>query len=98
MTEDITTALITRLQPLFYFIGLAVVLAIVSFGGTIVNLFLKSRRKEEDTLQERLKSLEQSVNQSALALVRIEVKLEFVIDKYNKDLINLGKKIRDLQI
>jgi hypothetical protein len=77
--DAITAALIKQLQPLFYYLGAGMVLIFVAFGGTILKLWMDSRKDKElkDTsVLERL--------------IKVEVKLDKVID----DLNNIGKKVR----
>jgi hypothetical protein len=91
MTDQVTEALIGRLQPLFYFIGLFVVLGFVSFGGTILGWYFKARNKKEDTIT-------QSLSANTIAIARLEAKLDIFIEKHDKDLRNLGNKIKNLEV
>lgn len=90
MTDALATALIERLNPLLYFIGLMVVLGFVSFGGTILSWYFKSKEKKDD-------SIRQALSENTVAISRVEAKLDLWVSKMDKDLINLGNKIKDLQ-
>ena len=89
MSEEIVQALITRLQPLFYFIGLFVVLGFVSFGGTILSWYWKSKNKKEDHIT-------QTLSNNTVAIARIEAKLDVFIEKHDKDMNNLGRRVKEL--
>jgi hypothetical protein len=91
MSDQIAEALINKLHPVLYFIGLFVVLGIMSFGGTLVSMWFKSRDKKEDAMT-------QGLSQNTIAIARIEAKLDLFIESHNRDLNNLGNKIRKLDI
>jgi hypothetical protein len=90
MSDQVADALIGRLQPLFYFIGLFVVLGFVSFGGTILGWYFKSRNKKEDAIS-------QALSGNTVAIARLEAKLDIFIEKHDKDLRNLGNKIKNME-
>jgi uncharacterized coiled-coil protein SlyX len=97
MTEDaLAGALIAKLQPAFYTIGLIVVFIFVSFGGTIISLWWKARNKEQDKLTNTLESLQRLLAENTLSITKMDAKLELYIEKHEKDLNNLGNKIRSM--
>ena len=98
MSDEVVAGLITRLQPAFYFIGLSVVLGIVSFGGTIVNLFWKKRETESTKLEETLQSIKRALESNTISIVQLETKIDMLSERYDKDLQNLGNKLRNLQV
>lgn len=98
MPDQIVGALIEKLEPMLYVVGLLVVLGIISFGGSIASFLWKTKHKEEDKLQNTIESLRQGVAQNSLALAKIEAKLEIFIEQHNKDLNGLGTKIRNLSV
>jgi hypothetical protein len=91
MSDEIVQALITRLQPAFYIIGILVVLGIISFGGTIISLWYKNKEKHDDAISQALAA-------NTVAIARIESKLDIYIAKTEKDLNGLGKKIREIEV
>lgn len=91
MSDQIVEALITKLQPLFYFIGLFVVIGIVSFGGTLISLWFKNKEKKDDALLRGL-------SENTIAIARLESKLDMYIQKTEKDINGLGTKIRNLDL
>jgi hypothetical protein len=97
MTDELATALIARLNPILYFIGLMVVLGLVSFGGTIISLWWKNRTKQEDKLESKIQSMCQALSDNTISISRIEAKLDLWVNRVDKDLNGLGDKIRDLE-
>jgi hypothetical protein len=93
--EQLATALIARLQPILYIIGLVVVFIFVSFGGTIISLWVKSRDKQSSKLEEILGDLKRLGAQHTLEIGKLETKLQIYIEKYDKDLRNLSNKIKN---
>ena len=89
MEDQLTAALIARLNPILYVIGLLVVLGFVSFGGTILSWYFKSKEKKDD-------SISQSLAANTVAIARLESKIDIFIAQHDKDLRNLGDKIRAL--
>jgi hypothetical protein len=81
----------TKLQPAFYFIGLFVVLGLVSFGGTLVSLWFKNKEKHDDAIVKGL-------SENTIAIARIEAKLDLYIQQTEKDLNGLGAKLRSLDL
>ena len=72
MSEDaLANALISKLQPVFYIIGLIVVLGITSFGGTLITLWMKSRDKKENQVT-------QALSDNTVAIARLESKLDLI--------------------
>jgi uncharacterized coiled-coil protein SlyX len=98
MEDQLATALIARMQPTFYFIGLIVVFLFISFGGTIISLWWKARNKEQDKLSNTLESLQRLLAENTLSITKMDAKLELYIQKHEKDLNNLGNKIRNLDV
>lgn len=86
MQEQLTQALMAKLEPMFYLIGVMVVLGIVSFGGTILTLMSKSKQRRDD-----------DIAQNAVNIAKLEGKLDLFIEQSNKDLNGLGNKIRKIQ-
>jgi hypothetical protein len=91
MQDALTQALIAKLNPLLYGIGLIVVLGLVSFGGTILSWYFKSKEKRDD-------SISQALAANTVAIARLESKLDIFISQHDKDLKNLGDKIRAIDI
>lgn len=91
MEDALATALISKLQPILYFIGLFVVLGMISFGGTLLSIWLKGRDKKEDAVT-------QGLAQNTIAIARIEAKLDIFIERHDKDLMNLGRKVKELSV
>ena len=98
MEDQLATALIARMQPILYFIGLGFVLFMVSFGGTIISLFWKGRGQEQKKLLGSIEDLKQDVVALTISHAKMESKLDTYIDQSNKDLNNLGNKSRNLQV
>ena len=95
MEDQLAAALIGRLQPILYIIGLVVVFILVSFGGTIISLWVKSRDKQSDKLEEILGDLKLLGAQHTLEIGKLDAKLQIYIEKYDKDLRNLSNKIKN---
>ena len=91
MTDALTQALVNKLEPILYLIGLVVVLGILSFGGTLFSLWFKRKEKQDDAVLNGL-------SQNTIAIARMEAKLDMYIQKTEKDLINLGTKIKMLDV
>jgi hypothetical protein len=91
MEDALATALIAKLQPILYFIGLFVVLGMVSFGGTIVSVWLKTKEKKED-------SVTQALAENTIAIARLDAKFDLFVARHEKDLQGLGNKIRNLEV
>ena len=91
MADELTKALIERLNPLLYVIGLVVVLGFISFGGTILSWYFKSKEKKDE-------SILRGINENTIAIARIEAKLDLFVNKFDKDLNNIGKKVKQLQV
>jgi hypothetical protein len=91
MEDQLTAALIARLNPFLYIIGLLVVLGVVSFGGTIISLWWKAKEKKDD-------SISRAIGENTIAIARVESKLDLLAQRYDKDLNALGSKIRRLEV
>jgi len=91
MEDQLTAALIARLQPILYVIGLLVVLGFISFGGTILSWFLNRKEKRDDALLN-------SVNENTIAIARLDAKFDLFVQRHEKDLQGLGNKIRNLEV
>lgn len=91
MEDQLVAALIAKLQPVLYIIGLLVVLGFVSFGGTILSLWFQSKTKKDD-------SINQTLGENTIAIARLEAKFDLFIERHDKDLNNLGKKVKELSI
>ena len=90
LSDAIATALIERLNPLLYFIGLMVVLGFVSFGGTILSWYFKSKEKKDS-------SILNAINENTIAIARVEAKLDLFVSRHEKDINALGSKVRRLE-
>lgn len=91
MGDQVAEALIAKLQPIMYFIGLFVVLGITSFGGTILSWYWKSKGKKEDAVA-------QGLSANTVAIARLEAKLDLFMERHDKDLKGLGDKIRSIEV
>lgn len=96
MNEQIAQLLMTKLEPYFYLIGSLVVMGIISFGGSIISLYWKSKTKSEDKLETQLEFLKQGLAAIQLSQARLEGKLDVFMEQSNKDINNLGNKLRGL--
>lgn len=94
MQDAITQALVAKLDPLLYTIGLLVVIGIVTFGSTLISLIWRSKESQSQKLQEQIEALRQVSEQNSLSLARLEGKLEIFIQQTNKDLNGIGNKLR----
>lgn len=90
MEDQLATALIARLNPILYFIGLLVVLGVVSFGGTILSWYFKSKEKKDN-------SISQAISDNTIAIARVEAKLDLFVQRHEKDINALGHKVRQLE-
>jgi hypothetical protein len=91
MTDQLATELISRLNPFLYVIGLVVVLGFVSFGGTILSWYFKSKEKRDD-------SILSSINENTIAIARLEAKLDLFVQRHEKDINAIGDKVRRLEV
>jgi len=90
MSDQIAAALIERLNPFLYLIGLGFVLFIITFGGTLISLWWKSKEKKDD-------SIARAISENTIAISRVEAKLDLWVSKMDKDLNGLGAKLRNLE-
>ena len=90
MEDQFVTALIAKLQPGFYIIGLVVVLGFISFGGTILSWYFKSKEKKDDSIM-------RGINENTIAIARIEAKLDLFVNRHEKDINAIGAKVRRLE-
>jgi hypothetical protein len=79
-------------------IGLGFVLFMISFGGTIVSIFWKARGKQESKLLGSIESLERGVVALTISHAKLEAKIDMLAERYDKDINNLGSKLRNLQV
>ena len=63
----------------------------ISFGGSLLSIWLKSRDKKEDAVT-------QGLAQNTIAIARLEAKFDMFIEKHDKDINNLGRRVKDLQV
>lgn len=84
--------LLQKLQPFFYVMGMI----IVSQLGLIINVWLKRSEKKEDKLEARLKAIEDGVHEIDESIIRLETKLEVTAGKHERDINNLGAKVRTI--
>ena len=98
MQDAIVEALISKLNPALYFIGLLFVLCLFAFGGTLLSLWWKNRQTQSDKLEKTLEGMRQAIGETNLMVSRVDATLELICRKYDKDLNSLGDKIRNLEV
>lgn len=96
MQEQLANQIIAKLEPAFYTIGMIIVFLILTFGSTIIGLWVKMRSKQSEKSEEILSNIQILGAQHTLQISKLETKLDIYIEKYNTDLKNLGNKIRSL--
>lgn len=90
--EVLDHAILTQLKPFFYLIGLLV----VSQLGMIIKFLMSKSEKKEDKLELHIDNLTESVNELSRHVIKIETKLDIFVEHSEKDLNNIGQKLRDL--
>jgi hypothetical protein len=96
MTEEIVPALIKELQPFFYAIGAFTLIVFTTFGGGILKIILDAKKDRDKKLDVSIESLKGVVIENTNAIIRLELKLDMKTEKHEKDLKNLGMKIKSL--
>lgn len=92
--QTIDGALYEHLKPFFYLIGLIV----VSQAGMLIKLFFNYSQKKDEKIVNQIDQIKESINEMSRHVIRIETKFDLFSEHYEKDLNNLGQKVRDLNV
>ena len=96
MQDAVVTGLIKELQPFFYGIGALTVLVFITFGGGLLKLILDAKKDRDKKLDVSIDGLKMAVIENTNAIIRLELKLDMKSEKHEKDINNLGSKLREI--
>lgn len=94
MQEALVSALLKEIQPALYIIGTLTVLCFMAFGGGILKLLAESKKSRDRSIDTSLESLKAAVIENTNQIFKLETRLELSMEKHEKDLNNLGKKLK----
>ena len=95
MQDALVSSLVKELQPFFYGIGALTILFILTFGGGLLKLILDSKKSREQKLDVSIDALKMAVIENTNAIIRLELKLDLKTEKHERDINNLGRKVRE---
>lgn len=93
MEDALVAALLKQLQPAFYVVGAVTVICLFVYGGAILKLIWELKKNRDQKVDFSIDGLKQAMIDNTNAIMRLETKLSFFIERYDKELSGLEKKI-----